>query len=150
MKRRPFILLETLVCLAIITLCGSFFVARPLIGYKLSLKNLIEVELEREAINSFKDLLINLRSQHKFDSFTRNKNDSPTFFLPDKIIKIDSKYNFELERSYRFSFRKENEGVDGHHAKVLRCWILLKSTRHNISKEYKYEVFLTKNMEINS
>jgi len=57
MKKRPFVLIEVLIAIALLTLCAFPFISESIFTQKIMRGKFFELELEREAENTFYQIL---------------------------------------------------------------------------------------------
>jgi len=84
MKKRPFILMELLLCIALLSLCAIPLLGYPYSSYKRQKALLLEIEKQRQAEILFYELLKNINHQCKWGGMSRkysDRQDSQTIIL---------------------------------------------------------------------
>lgn len=70
MKKRPFVLIEVLIAMALLALCAFPLISEPIFSYKKMRDHLFELELEREIENIYYEIR---KKTLKFESINRSK-----------------------------------------------------------------------------
>ena len=108
-KKRPFILLEILIAVALVTLCAIPLIRNPVYFYKKEMKNLEELallRLENEAVLEIKQKLF--KNEIPWDEFSiRDKQETIARTLLPKTFIVKGFKQEEMTVFYRVWTRKE-------------------------------------------
>lgn len=118
-SRRPFLLLETLIALAMIGICSGFFLTIPTKIYRKHVKDLQSLELSRNAQNIFIQIQHHLKQNHPWD--TLKKEPTNIFTLDDLSIHYGSLLQNTYKVGYKLWVKKEKEGEDHSIYKLIQC-----------------------------
>jgi len=122
MKRRPFILVELLICVAILSLCAVPLLGYPYFSYRKQKEQLLKIEKQRQAEVLFYDLLRNF--DHKWESISfdyKNKT-----YLDPLVLEIEGLGTTTLYPHYHLYVHpnakatKTNKGI----AKLWCCFCI--------------------------
>lgn len=149
--RRPFLLLETLLAVAMIGLSSSFLLSTPMKVYQRHLEDLKKIELSRIADNIFVSLQFELKQKHPWSSLKEEPGD--VISLDPISLKIDTSMNATYNCGYQLWVKKTKEGAENTTYRLLGCTLyfaqetkdfswekVLKSKRKN-SLKFSYLIF---------
>lgn len=149
--RRPFLLLETLLAVAMIALCSSFFLSTPMKVYQKHLEDLKKMELSRIADNLFISLQYELKHTHRWDSFKEEKG--KPFPLETISLKIDTIMNTQYKCCYQLWIKNTKEGPGESTYRLLGCtfyfspetptfsWEKILTSKKSSSHKFSYLIF---------
>ncbi|MEI8300397.1 MAG: hypothetical protein WCG10_02125 [Chlamydiota bacterium] len=151
-SRRPFLLLETLIALAMIGICSGFFLATPTKIYHKHLEDLQSIELARASKNIFIQIQHSLKQNHPWD--TLKKDSTNIFSLHDFPIQCGSLIQNTYKVGYKLWVKKEKEGDDGSIYKLIECRIYFASesgftswektfSKKNQPLYFSYKIFIS-------
>ncbi|MCH9630170.1 MAG: hypothetical protein S4CHLAM37_01640 [Chlamydiia bacterium] len=153
--KRPMILLEVLIAIALIGLCSGVFFGTPAKVYQRQIKAIKELELARASSTIFIKLLPELKKNHKWEDVTRKKD---TFFPVGEKVHISYSPLMKgcYDAAYRIKVRKEKEGENDTTYRLLEVELFFKEegdtrdfTKVHNDKKYKnlhftYNTFVSK------
>lgn len=141
MNKRPFILIELLVAISILSLCIIPIVTHPYHTYNKQLEALLEIEKERQVEVLFFDLLKDVPVSWKDLSFNSKKTEP----LPTIQMKIEGIGTVPVFASYRLFVHKNAKDTknDKHIANLWCCFELEteKEKVHNLKHPKRKKPF---------
>ena len=140
-SRRSFLLLETLLAIAMIGICSSYVISAPMKVYQNHLESLKKIELERIADTLFVKIQHHLKETHSWDSLTEKQ--SNPFNLDPIQLTISPILSADYTCSYTLRVKRAKEGQGGTFYKLLECVIHM--TPSGASKDFKcsYLIFIS-------
>lgn len=132
-QRRPFLLLETLLAVAMIGLCSSFLLSTPMKVYQRHLEDLKKMELSRIADNLFTSLQFELKQKHPWNSLKEDKGE--LLLLDDISLKIDTIININYKCAYQLWIRNSKEGPGDTTYRLLGCTLYFSPEASDFSWE---------------
>ncbi len=113
MKKRPFLLIESLIALSLLALCAVPLVKQPLLFYKDEMNFLTQMEIERLADWTFtevKELL--LKNELPWDEIPPQNQRTGPFPLSDGKIQIPGCKTKRVARSFSLRGKGEKTGAN--------------------------------------
>ncbi len=155
-KKRPIILLELLVAIAILALSFIPIAGAPFLYLKKQKEKLLELELERESEVIFYELLKDFREHHpgwNFSGTSKVKHE----LLP-RTVALEGWDNIEIYPHYHLYYYKNGGIGDDENCYHLRCNICLSPhekgkchfKRKNAKTERSFSVVVKKEKKHNS
>jgi|GEM_PF-4995339 len=112
MRRRYFILVELLICVATLSLCVIPFLSYPYFTYRDRKRCLLEIEKQLQAELLFYDLLKNVSKEYSWDQidtkFSRRRNEKTLFIDVDGLGSIHLKVHHHLCHYHSDKKEKQN------------------------------------------
>jgi hypothetical protein len=144
--KHPFLLLEVLIAILLVSLCLIPLIQSPIIGYKAEIKLLEEMEGERIAewtFSEIKEKIINQEIPWEALPLKKMEKTNP-FPLPPTTLSIPNIQPKQINRFFRLKCIKEKEGENGEIHKMLGIEILFEP-RLSQKKEnnYLYRITVT-------
>ena len=123
--KRPMILLEVLIAIALIATCSGVFFGTPAKVYQRQIKAIKELELARTSSSIFLKLLPELKKNHKWEDVSRKKD---TFFpIREKaLISYTPFMRGSYDAAYLIKIRKEKPGENDITYRVLEIELFFK------------------------
>ena len=141
MSKRPFLLLEVLIALALVALCAIPLIVKPIRAYRGELKNLEAAERERLADWTFSEIKEELyRNKIPWEKIPKLHETKGPFPLEPGNIYIPGHEPKEIERSFTLFGQGEKEGEAGDLFRMIYVHILFKPTFSKKQKPYTYRV----------
>lgn len=131
--RRSFLLLETLLAVAMIALCSSFFLSTPMKVYEKHLEDLKKMELSRISDNFFISLQSDLKQKHPWNSLKEDK--SEMLPLENISLKIDTIINTTYKCAYQLWIKNTKEGPANTTYRLLGCTLYFSAETSDFSWE---------------
>jgi len=124
-SKRPFLLLEVLISILIVSLCLIPFIHGPISTYRDEMKLLEEMERERLAEYSFIEVKEKLLSREiPWEKIPGKGETSFVFHLTPKFLEIPETKRKKIERSFTLRCTGEKEGEKGEVYKMLKVDLL--------------------------
>ena len=108
-KKKPFILIESLLAIGIIGLTLTTLLQNPVKLFKKNIDHLIDMELQRESLRIFFSLERTFKERHTFQSLTQ---ESKRFDLEDLTLQLSSHFTRTYHCFYEISIKKEHLAED--------------------------------------
>ena len=137
--KRPFLLLEVMVSILLLSLFAIPLTQTPIHFFKLEIKDLYTLELERVAETTYAEIRENLFKKHSQESFGTTIEEAKIFFLNNQELVIDGIATYSSKRSYKLWAQGDKEGKDGMLYQILKCRIYLSSPQ---KKDHSYDYHL--------
>lgn len=132
-KKKPFILIESLLAIGIIGLTLSTLLQSPAKLFKKNIEAICQMELSRESQRLFFSIERSFKDKHSFISL----GPAPQkFFLENLILEITPAFKRNYSCYYEVSIKNENLTEDSVHYLLLNISIYLQSSFDK--KPYKY------------
>lgn len=132
-KKKPFILIESLLAIGIIGITLSTLLQSPAKLFKKNIEALCEMELSRESQRLFFSIERSFKDKHSFISL---QSEPKRFFLEDLSLEITPAFKRNYSCYYEVNIKKEILAEDRTHYLLLNISIYLQSGFDN--KPYKY------------
>ena len=132
-KKKPFILIESLLAIGIIGLTLSTLLQSPAKLFKKNIEAICEMELSRESHRLFFSIERSFKDKHSFISL---RSEPQKFVLEDLSLEITPAFKRNYNCYYEVSIKKENIAEDSTHYLLLNISIYLQSSFDK--KPYKY------------
>jgi hypothetical protein len=137
-KKKPFILIESLLAIGIIGLTLSTLLQSPAKLFKKNIDALCEMELCRESQRLFFSIERCFKENHSFISLSLEKKN---FFLKDLVLEMTPHCKRQYKSYYELSIKKENTADDQTIYRLVCISIYLQSDIDK--KPHKYTYYLT-------
>lgn len=125
--RRPFLLLETLIAVAMIGICSTYLISTPIKVYQNHLEDLKKIELSRIAENLFTHIQYQLKKNHPWNTL---KEDSETIYPLEMIsLNIHPIFNMTYQCGYTLRIKKTKEGQGDTTYRLLECVVYITPSR---------------------
>lgn len=153
-RKKPFILLELLIAMSLISLCSTLLVSTPAKLYKKNLEQLYSLELSRLADNLSFQIQLDLPKLHPWDSL--EKGDKELHPLQEIQVRLASSVKRSYKCAYRISLQREKEGPQNTFYRLVRCnlyfyentpfssWQKIFSSEEKPFAAFKYNFFICK------
>jgi hypothetical protein len=136
-KKKSFILLETLIAVAMIGLCSSFFLSTPIKTYQRYLEDFKKIELSRIANHHFLSLQCELKEKHPWSSL---KEEKETFFPLETVqVSLNASTVITYECGYQLRVKQTKEGPGDSFYKLLECIFYFSPSTEHFSWEKALE-----------
>jgi len=130
--RRPFLLLEMLLAVAIIGLSSTWLIASPVKIYEKHLRDLKLIELSHIADVVFLKIQCSLHEKHPWESLV--KDSCELHDLADVMIHLPSIFSEKYFCKYQLREKRGKEGRDGSLYKLVECIIYAAPSLHLLEK----------------
>jgi hypothetical protein len=137
-KKKPFILIESLLAIGIIGLTLSYLLQSPAKLFKKNIELLCDMELSRESQRLFFSLERLFKEKHSFLSLSKEPK---KFFLNDLNIELTSSFQRNYQCWYEVSITKDSLTEDKTHCLLLKISLNFQSDFDK--KPHKYIYYLT-------
>lgn len=149
LRKRPFLLLEVLLAVAIIGVGSTYLISAPTKVYQKHLAQLKTLELNHRADVLFIHIQHTLSSKHPWKTL----NESKLHRLDDLVIEIPFIFSERYACGYRIQEKKNKEGRDGTLYKLLECTIYasphsLEESTLSSSKVHQFRYFILTSAKI--
>lgn len=145
MEKRPFLLLEVLISLALILVCIVPLVLRPLELFRSENRLLWEMERERLVDWTFSEIKEKLlKNEIPWKKLPSEKNQSVTFSLPDVTAFLPKGKQKKFHRTFSLKMKKEKEGLKGEVYRMLEVSIFFTPTLSKKEKPFVFSVMVRK------
>lgn len=118
-RRHSFLLLETLLAVAMIGLCSSYLISTPMKVYQNHLEDFKKIELERIAHHLFLDIQYHLKEKHPWNTLTEEARH--IYPLDSFTLNIPSVFNIRYQCGYTLRVKTTKEGENETTYKLLEC-----------------------------
>lgn len=143
--KRPFLLLELLIALALVALCAIPLIAKPVLAYLSELQNLEEEERIRLADWTFSEIKEQMyKNTIPWTDLPGLKETKGPFFLNASFIQIPGKEPKRIERSFTFYGKGEKFGADGEIFRMIHVKIELTPPLSKKKNNYNYRTIAKK------
>lgn len=132
-RKRPFLLLETLLAVAMIGLCSTYLIATPIKIYRRHLEDLKKIELGRIADTLFIQIQYSLTEKHPWDSF--NSKTEHVYSLEPLCLRVGSVLNTTYQCGYTLREKKSKEGRNHIIYKLVECVLYMTPSHKDFSWE---------------
>ncbi len=149
-KKKPFLLLEILIAILLVSICLVPLIHSPLQSYRAEKRLLEEMEGERLADWSFSEIKEKLlRNEIPWEKLPKAGGQTGPFPLPPAPIEIPGSQPKKIERTYFLSCAKrgEKEGLQGEILRILKVDIAFEprlSQRKKRKSDYSYRLIVRK------
>lgn len=146
LRKKNFLLLEILICLALICLCLSPLIETPLQAYKSVIENLEEIERQNLAISTFAEIEMKLLNNDiDWKKIPSEGQTSEEFLLSDEVLSIGDIKQSTVTRSFTISCNKKGEKISSHDeiVRILNINISLSNT-NKPKNIYKFKTLVKK------
>ncbi len=126
MKKKAFLLLETLIALSLAITCAIPLAAYPLKIYRHHIHSLVQIEKERLAdatLVQIKEKL--LKNEIPWEKIPEWKASSETFHLPSIKIEIPSCFSREIKCTFSITTKREKKTDSGEITRYLHLTLKL-------------------------
>ncbi len=137
-KKKPFILIESLLAIGIIGLTLSTLLQSPAKLFKKNIDLLCDIELSRESQRLFFSLERSFKEKHSFLSLS---NEPKKFSLEDVKVEFTSSFQRKYQCWYEICVKKDSLSEDKTHYLLLKISLNFQSSFDK--KPHKYIYYLT-------
>jgi len=120
MRKRPFILVELLVCIAILSLCVIPFLSYPYFTYRDRKRCLLEIEKQLQTELLFYDLLKRIDKEYTWDQI--NRKSSQLRGEKTLLVNIDGLGNIPLKVHYHLYHYHSDKRKGSHPLTHKKIW----------------------------
>ncbi len=140
-KKRPFILLEILLALTLVSLCAIPLIVKPVQAYRFEMKALEEVEGERLADWTFSEIKEEML-QHKipWEKLPSLNETAGPFPLDPGSIQVPGRQPKQIKRSFTIFGKGEKQGIAGQTYRMLYVKIAFDPVLSKKKKIYTYRL----------
>lgn len=145
-KKHPFLLLEILIAIFLVSLCLIPLIQTPIRSYRNEFRLLEEIERDRLADWTFSEIKEKLlKNEFPWENFPTPTLTTRPFSLPDATLQIPGLPTKTIQRKFSFKCGKKGEKV-GPKGEIYRLVTLSIhfSPSPPKAKEYSYRLFLRK------
>jgi len=145
-KKSPFLLLEILIALLLVSLCLVPLIQAPIRSYRGEFRLLEEMERDRLADWTFSEIKEKLlKNELPWENFPTPTLTTGPFSLPDVTLQIPGLPSKTVQRKFSFKCGKKGEkvGPQGEIYRLVTLSILFYPPLPK-AKEYSYKLFLQK------
>jgi len=129
--KRSFLLLETLLAVAMVGLCSSWLIASPIKLYQRHLEDLKKIELSTYADHLFLRIQETLKERHPWKSLTAEE--SAVFPLETLLINIPPILDLSYACGYTLREKRSKEGLQHLHYKLIECTLYMTPSHPHFS-----------------
>jgi hypothetical protein len=146
MKKKPFLLLEILIALALVLLAAAPLIVQPIHLYKAELKLLEQTEGERLADWTFSEIKESLlKNEIPWEAIPSKRTTSSPFSLAPVTLQIPGIHPKSIERSFTLFCKAEKKGLQGETYRLLYVNLsfsphLCPRKKDQKAPDYKYKI----------
>ncbi len=141
MRYRPFLLLEVLIAMTILTLAASTLIRQPILLHRAEVEQLENIEADRIASLTFTEIYENfLKGTVPWSQIPALKKKSKSFALPDAPFQIPPLLSRSINRSYVIETLREKQTDDGRIHRLLSIHIQIGSGHKKRQFSYQLNV----------
>lgn len=145
MKKRSFILLEILISISLILLCGLPLILRPMQMQRQEMTFLWEIEGERLADWTFSEIKEKLlRNEIPWKKLPTLKKNKETYSLPDAELSLPNRNKKIIRREFTLACKNEKEGQNEEIYRLFEVKIYFYPSLKKKSATYQYQVLVRK------
>lgn len=146
MKKKPFLLIEVLIALFLVTLVAIPLLTKPIFMYRSEMSALEEMERERLATESFVEIQETLLNNRIPWEKLPKEGEESSFRLPSRFISLPESEPKLIERSFALQCHKgkEKEGQNNELYRLLTVKISFSPPLKKKSSPYVYSVVVKK------
>lgn len=140
-RRRPFILLEILLALTLVSLCAVPLIVKPIVAYRFEMKALEEVEGERLADWTFSEIKEEmLKLKIPWEKLPALNETAGPFPLDPGSIQVPGRQPKKIKRSFTLYCKGEKEGIARQAYRMLYVKIEFNPSLSKKKKIYTYRL----------
>ncbi len=140
-EKRPFILLEILLALTLVSLCAIPLIVKPIAAYRFEMKALEEVEGERLADWTFSEIKEEmLQLKIPWEKLPALSETAGPFPLNPGSIQVPGRQPKKIKRSFTLYCKGEKEGMAGQTYRMLYIKIEFNPVLSKKKKTYTYRL----------